>query len=65
MGYGLKILTFRAKYDLSQEEMAKILGVSIQTIHRYETGKAHPYAMSMIKYDNKMKVWEERKNGAF
>lgn len=62
MFYGEKLLNFRAKNNLSQEKLSLILGVSINMIHRYEKGLNEPSQMRKVRYGNKMKEWEERKN---
>jgi putative transcriptional regulator len=39
----------RARLDLSQEELAKAVGVSRQTIHAVERGKAEPSVTLALK----------------
>ena len=62
MSYGKKLLEFRAKHNLTQIDLAKILGVATNTIHRIECKKNETTKRNEIVYDNKMKEWEENKN---
>ncbi|MBR1817404.1 MAG: helix-turn-helix transcriptional regulator [Bacilli bacterium] len=40
--YALAIKTLRKKMSLSQEEFAKVLGVSFSSINRWENGRHEP-----------------------
>mgnify|MGYP002519232931 CR=1 FL=1 len=40
--YGITLLEFRAKHLLTQTQLAEILGVGLNMIHRYETQKSGP-----------------------
>ena len=40
--YADGILKLRAKLNLSQEELAKLLGVSFASVNRWETGRYEP-----------------------
>lgn len=62
MSFGKMMLEFRAKHNLTQTQLADILGVALNTIHRYEHDKYQPSAMHKIQFENKMKEWEEKKN---
>ena len=42
MEFKEKVLFVRAKLNLSQMDMAKELGVSFQTVNRWELGKVSP-----------------------
>lgn len=61
MKYGEQLLDFRAKHNLSQEKMAKILGVSKYMIFRYENEISRPHPKNLIRFENKMKEWETEK----
>ena len=37
-----KLLFIRAKMDMSQESLARVLGVSFATVNRWEKGKCEP-----------------------
>jgi DNA-binding XRE family transcriptional regulator len=62
MNFGRKMLEFRAKHNLTQTQLADIIGVDINTIHRTETEKTKPTKRNAIKIENKMKEWEEKQN---
>ena len=62
MNYGITLLEFRAKHLLTQKQLAEILGVGVNMIHRYETKKTEPTQVNKIIFENKMKEWEEKKN---
>ena len=62
MNYGKTLLEFRAKHLLTQTQLANILGVSTGMVHRYETSKNEPSQVNKIKFENKMKEWEEKQN---
>lgn len=63
MEFGRKMLEFRAKYNLTQTELGNILGVNYNTVYRLENGLNAPTKVGCIKYETKMKEWEERQNG--
>ena len=60
--YGITLLEFRAKHLLTQTQLAHILGVNLNMVHRYETQKSEPTQVNKIKFENKMKEWEEKKS---
>ena len=60
--YGITLLEFRAKHRLTQTQLADILGVTLTMIHRYENRKSEPTQVNKIKFENKMKEWEECNN---
>ena len=62
MDFGRTLLEFRAKHLLTQTQLAHILGVNLNMVHRYETQKSEPTQVNKIKFENKMKEWEEKKN---
>lgn len=62
MEYSKKLLEFRAKHNLTQKQLADIIGVGSFMIYRYEKGISQPLAVNKIKFENKMKEWEEKKN---
>ena len=61
MNYGEILLMFRAKHNLTQMQLSKILGVGLNMIHRYENGISNPTTKNKIMFDNKMLEWEENK----
>lgn len=46
-----KLKKLRSKKGWSQERLARELGVSFQTIHRWETGKCEPSPLAQEKID--------------
>lgn len=40
--FGKKLKKFRREKDMTQDELAQALGLSVQAISRYETGAAYP-----------------------
>ena len=64
MEFKKKVLFVRAKLNLSQMDMAKELGVSFQTINRWELGKVSPtkkaeYAFELYCKERDIKFEEE------
>lgn len=55
-----QLLEFRAKHNLTQAQLAKIVGVATNTIFRYENEKNRPHKVKEIQIENKMKEWEEK-----
>lgn len=53
---------FRAKNDLTQIQLANILDVNVNMVFRYENGISVPTAVNKIRFENKMKEWEEKQN---
>ncbi len=47
--YSDGILQLRAKLKLSQEEFAKLLGVSFMSVNRWENGKYEPTKLVKVK----------------
>ena len=62
MDYKQKLLEFRAKNDLTQSQLANILDVNVNMVFRYEKGISVPTAVNKIRFESKMKEWEEKKN---
>lgn len=63
MNLGRKMLEFRVKHNLTQKQLADILGVVINTVYRTENSKTEPTKRNAIAFENKMKEWEEKNNG--
>lgn len=49
----MKIKEFRLKNQISSEEIAKYLQISVQAYYKYENGKAEPSINSLIKIADK------------
>lgn len=62
MSFAQRILEFRAKYDFTQTQLADLFGVTQTTIFKYEAGMSKPSTVHLIKFENKMKEWEEKQN---
>lgn len=62
MDFSRTMLEFRAKHNLTQKQLADIIGVETNTIHRTETEKSQPTRRNAIIFENKMKEWEEKQN---
>ena len=56
MEIGSKIKDARMKTNLTQEQVAELLGVSRQTISNWETGKSYPDIVSVIKMSDLYEV---------
>ena len=50
-----KLRAIRKKKGWSQEHLARELGVSFQTVHRWETGKFGPSPLAQEKIDRLLK----------
>ena len=42
--------SYREKHNLSQEQMAQLMGVTWITVQRWESGKTKPYAYNLSKF---------------
>lgn len=62
MEFGRTLLEFRAKHNLTQKQLAHIIGVDTNTVYRTENEKTVPTQVNKIKIENKMKEWEEKQN---
>ncbi|MCI6014088.1 MAG: helix-turn-helix domain-containing protein [Coprobacillus sp.] len=51
MEFKYKLIYARAKLNMSQTDLAKALGVSFQTINRWENGKVTPTKKAEIQFD--------------
>ena len=51
MTFGEKVKKVREELKLSQEEMAKALGVPFATINRWENGHNHPTYEASQRFD--------------
>lgn len=58
MDFGKTLLEFRAKHNLTQTQLAKLLGVGIVMIHKYEHGINKPTAVNRIRFTKKMEEYE-------
>jgi len=51
MNYPEMIIKLRVKMNISQEELAKELDVSFQSVNRWENGKFEPTKLAKAKLD--------------
>lgn len=52
------IRAFRTKWNLSREDLASKLGVSVMTVYRWEEKKARPHKVLLEKLHKIMKGYE-------
>lgn len=57
-----KVLEFRAKHNLTQKQLAQIVGVASNTVYRLECDICKTTKRNEAKFKIKMKEWEEKKN---
>ncbi len=51
LDYPKMIIKLRIKMNISQEELARNLGVSFQSVNRWENGKYEPTKLAKAKLD--------------
>ncbi len=55
----MNIKAYREKHELSQEDLARMLGVTAMTVHRWENGKSKPHRIfrkELERLEKKSKV---------
>jgi len=50
--YSTLIKTVREQLELSQEDLAREIGVSYATVNRWENGKSKPSKLARAQFDN-------------
>lgn len=64
MSFAVKMITFRAKNNLTQEQAANILGVSLNMVHRYEKSVSTPSRKNELMFNEIMENYtSENKKG--
>jgi DNA-binding XRE family transcriptional regulator len=63
MGLGEKILEYRARHGLSQEEFANLVQVNVMTINAIENNKRKPLRTTAKKIEMIMKESENHVEG--
>lgn len=58
MDFAKMLFDFRVRFELSQKEVAEILGTRQEDISIYETGKRKPSKLNRGIFENKMKKYE-------
>ena len=56
--YPKTILNLRLKLNISQEELARLLGVSFSSVNRWETGKYEPTKLAKVKLEHLLAKYE-------
>lgn len=56
------LLHFRARHKLTQRQTAEILGVHVNVVQRYESGKARPRPVNRLTYEEILKAYDEATN---
>lgn len=56
--YPKTILNLRLKLNMSQEKLAKNLGVSFSSVNRWETGKYEPTKLAKVKLEQLFAKYE-------
>ena len=63
MTIGERLLMFRAKYNLTQKQMSKLIGENINMLYRYENGNNKPHKKNELRILMKLeKLEKEREN---
>ena len=63
MTIGERMLEYRAKHDLTQKQLAELLGENSNTVFKFENGKTKPHKVNELRLHIKMKELEEKENG--
>lgn len=53
--YGKALIELRSKLDISQTEMANLLGVSYPSVNRWENNKAIPVKIARVRIEKMCK----------
>lgn len=63
MTIGERLLMFRAKYNLTQKQMSKLIGENVNMLYRYENGNNKPHKKNELRILMKLeKLEKEREN---
>lgn len=63
MTIGERLLMFRAKYNLTQKQMSKLIDENINMLYRYENGNNKPHKKNELRILIKLeKLEKEREN---
>lgn len=61
MEIGERLLQYRAKHNLTQKQLADLIGVNNTIIHRYEKGMVKPHKIKEIQISEKLNELENEK----
>ena len=63
MTIGERLLMFRAKYNLTQKQMSKLIDENVSMLYRYENGNNKPHKKNELRILMKLeKLEKEREN---
>lgn len=63
MTIGERLLMFRAKYNLTQKQMARLIDENVNMLYRYENGNNKPHKKNELRILMKLeKLEKEREN---
>lgn len=63
MTIGERLLMFRAKYNLTQKQMSKLIDENVNMLYRYENGNNKPHKKNELRILMKLeKLEKEREN---
>ena len=63
MTIGERLLMFRARYNLTQKQMSKLIDENINMLYRYENGNNKPHKKNELRILMKLeKLEKEREN---
>lgn len=60
MEFADELIQFRVKHDVSQVELAKMLGICQEQISKYENGRTQPTRKNLLKYQQIMNDYERK-----
>ncbi len=58
MDIGLRIKSFRTKQELTQQELADLVGITVSTVQKYESGERNPSSSNLKKIAQALDVQE-------
>jgi predicted transcriptional regulator len=61
MTWAETLLNVRAKYRLTQKELAEVLDISKNMVYRYEVGISKPSVVNKVRMENNLREWEMKK----
>lgn len=56
------IFQFRVEFDLTQQKLADILGVTPTMVYQYESERSKPSRKNRIVFENKIKQYRKEHN---
>ncbi len=59
MDYGKILLNFRARHNMSRQDLADLFGIHKNMVERYENGTNSPSPMKKLRYEYLMNKYEE------